>query len=915
MGTARTDGVLPRQVREIQVASGSRAAGESLLEHGEHLARSEPERAMDLAEVLLDGIGRQDPLAPFAAWTAGVIHHLTGRTGGARPLLERAARSFAARKRPDLADRVRLLLIDVYGELLHTTRARRLARRIEARFRSRGDLERAAIAVSNLGCAVDAADRISEATRLWRHALHRLPEGSLRRLLVVANLANAASTTGRFEEARDRHCEVATAARERGFTALALQAELNLAETEFAMGRVEASFRRWLGVINEARSCGDPLIELVAIVELAGAEVTLGDGQAAARRLRPVLPRLEGLGLRLEWARALRLLAVLEAASPSPDRAVVARAREALDQTGLEVQRELLEVELAQVRAAADPERVRTAARRLARWGLRHRSLVALAWAARVHLDRGENEQALSLAREVLSSRVRSPWSRLVAHHVCAQALGARTGPGARHLTQAVRAADQVHGSLLSASDRSAFLRAHGEVYLAQISRLVERGSARDLRRCLDLLHRLKSGWLVDQLTLRADRGSDPLVRRWQELRRELATLLDSSRGEDEPRVRYAGVAVGGELDRLEHELREVETDLARTRPVLARALLPTKPAKDLCQSLPEGHLLLEYLVAPDELVIFVVDSSGLDVVVRRGVVQEVTDLVASVRFHMDVHPRAGERAADQRRRTLEARLARLGEILLEGVVDRGWSTLWVAPHDGLYHLPWAALPNGYGIPLLDLGPFSIVPGAATASALMDQPSRAPVRVALAGTRSSRLPLVRHEVEALAHLVPDSILVDEVTREQLLDLLATTDAVHLAGHSVFLDGAPSASGLQLDDGYLTVHDLAAAPIRASLVTFGVCSAVRLASDDNLHFEGFLRALLAAGVRTVVGPLASVRDDVACAFAETFYSTLMTSSSPGTAYRAAVSALRRADPHPAAWGSFHPYGDLRPWRVP
>jgi len=193
VGTALPDSVLPEQVREVLIASGTRAAGERLLEHGEHLARSQPERAMGLARELLDGIGRQDSLAPFAAWTAGVIHHLIGRTGGARPLLERAARSFAARKQPDLADRVRLLLIDVYGELLHTSRARRLARKIAARFRSRGDPERAAIALSNLGCAVDAADRISEASRLWRHALHRLPEGSLRRLLVVANLANAAA--------------------------------------------------------------------------------------------------------------------------------------------------------------------------------------------------------------------------------------------------------------------------------------------------------------------------------------------------------------------------------------------------------------------------------------------------------------------------------------------------------------------------------------------------------------------------------------------------------------------------------------------------------------------------------------------------------------------------------------------------
>jgi tetratricopeptide (TPR) repeat protein len=904
--------LLPETTRSALAAGDLEAAGEQLLGHGESLARSRPGFAVRWVGELTGELSTAHPLSPYAAWTAGAVHHLTGDTATARSLLERAARSFTARRRPHTADRVRLLLVDVYGELLDLTRARRLARSIEQRFRRRGDIERAAAAVANLGCAEDAADRVVEARRLWLRALQRLPDGGLRHLLVQANLANCATTLARFDEAAEGHRTIMAKASERGLEALARQARLNLAETEFATGHADDAFARWLEVIGQARSSGDTLIELVATVELAQAEMSLGLVDAASGRLRGAVARLESLGLLLELARALRLLALCELTTPEPAAGMLARAREVLAGPGLELQRELHELDLALVGVDRDPDRLLRAARLLEANGLLHRSALALACAARSWLRRGDAPAAAATARRALASTARSPWPRMVAHHVCARALGPTTRAGARHLYEAVRAADRVHGNLSTTSDRCSFMRLHGEVYLDQIRRLVERGRPRDRARALDLVHRLKSAWLLDQLTRRCDRGSDPLVQRWQELRRRVAALLESCHGEDEPRVRHAAVAVGRELRRLEQDLRAVETDLVRSRPLLARTLRVTDPLHDLLGTLPAGHLLVEYLVAGSDLLVFVVSDHGIETFIRRGVVPELSRLVASVQFHMDAHPWAGPRHAAERQHTLSDRLARLGDILLADVASREWTTLWLAPHDGLYHLPWAALPDGHGVALVDRGPFTLVPGAASAGQLLLDQNPAPRRIGLAGAPGPGLPMIEREIAALARTVPDPLVLERVTRQRLLDLLAAADAVHLAGHAAFMDGAPSTSGLSLGDGFLTVHDLAAAPISATLVTFGVCAGARLASAEDDRYEGFLRALLGAGVRTVIGPATNVPDATASRFAVTFYEDLVRTADPGAAMRSATLALRDGDEHPAAWACYHMYGDPRPW---
>ncbi len=898
---------LPAEVLNPLAEGDPVLAGHRLRAWGEKMARTTPGAARRWAQGTSLVDCDEPVFAAFLEWTAGVIFHLVGAAEDAAARLDCSARSLAQLGHKDLADRARLLLVDVHGERLQLARARRLAGALEKRFTARGDHQRAAVALANLACAEDAADRIGRAAKLWQRSLRSLEPGGLRHLLTRANLANVAAVRGQLDTACAEHLAVAEQARKHGLDAVTMQAELNLAEAEFAAGRLDDALVRWHTVITDAKNAGNDVLELSAEVDLAQAEVEVGDGNGAIRRLKRILPRLTDAGLDSEEAIVLRLLAVAEAVDGVSGgwRTYLPR----MSGPALRRQRDLLVIEVAQLDASCDPDAIVRAARRLAREGLRHRSLIGLSWAARRYLDAGQTRPAIRLAREVLAKRGVSPWARLVAHHV----LG-RSGciAASRHLFYAARLADGLHGRLAATADRSAFLKMRGNVYLDLLSTLLDRNRPADRRRALDLLSRFRSSWLVDELARRADRGDDPAVRNWQQLRRRLAALLSQTEGQNEVRVRRSGLRLADELRSVEGELAELESALARRWTALASTSGDKEVSEILLESLPAGHCFVEYFVEQRDLIVFVAERGRIDVHRQRGIAPEIRRLAESAKFHLDSHTWVEARYEAQTRKALEHTLSQLGRLLLDCLPKSGWHSLWLAPHSVLYQLPWPALMGTGGLALIDRGRLSLVPGAGPLAVLLNSSQPEPQSMALSGAPSDTLPQVAEEVRALGEIFANGKTVEAVTRRDFLQMLECFDVVHLAGHAVFLDGLPAASGLRLVDGYATVHDLAATQIKAQLVTFGVCSGVRVSTHDEHRHEGFLRSLMAGGVRSVVGPVSAVKDETAYAFDLGFYRELAISCDPGAAYRAAINSLRERNTNPAVWGTFHFYGDMRAW---
>ena len=898
--------MLPPEVRETLASKGPVRAGEQLVGIAELMGRSRPGEARRWGLELAGQSFDDEIVMGCARWAAGVAMYLAGDMASAEPALLEAARRLKKVDRNGLADRASLLLVDLHGERSALDRARRLASRLHRSFTERGDRERAAVALANLAGAEDAADRIARARALWRRARSDLAEGSLRRLLTDANLANVAALEGRFHEAAKMLQKVSDEARSNAMDGLARQAELNLAEVEFSAGDVDRSFARWQQVISDAKEAGDGAVGVAAEVDLARAEAGIGDVGGARSRLARAAAAARQSGLDGEAVRAACQAAALEAIDGAAG--ALQRVEKELRKPARAVQRDLMLVEIAQLDSSCDPGRLSRAARRLIRSGHLQRGRLGLAWAARRSLDRGRPKRARRLAEEVLSSPKLSPWARMLAHNVLGNLGGTRS---IRHLLAAVRDADSVHGRLAAAADRQAFLSVRGDVYLDLLRALLVRNRPADRRRALGIADRLRVGWLLDELARRADRGDDEQVRHWQDLRCRLAALLQEVEGAGEPRVRRAGLKLHGRIRSLERDVRQAETELARRWPIVSDGSMDSA-AEDLLRVLPEHEFFVEYLLDRGNLIVFLVGRGSLTVRVVPAVAGEISDLLASVQFHLDAATWLGAGWGAARDVAFDARLARLGELLLNSVPMDGVRRLWIAPHGVLFHIPWAALNHPSGGRLIDRIPFTLVPGAGPAAMLLGQQVRRPKSVAIGGAGVEALPLVDREVRELAEITQGASVMATTTRDEFLQLVAENELVHLAGHALFLDGLPFASGLRMRDGYVTVHDLAATRLAVRYVSFGVCSGLRLGRDAGDRYAGFVLALMSGGARTVVGPVAPVRDDVAYTFDMALHRSLHDTGDPQEAFSEAVRAVREFDPRPVTWGAFHQWGDPRPW---
>jgi len=883
-------------------------AGLELVRHAEKLARSDPGAARRWGS-LLEAEALPDPvLQACARWASGVASYLSGNVVAARRTLEAGATLLDRAGHPDLGDRARLLLVDLHGERQDLPRARRLAERLHRSFTRRGDMERAAAARINLACAEDAGDRVARARRLWRQVRRTLPSGSFRRLMVDANLANVAILEGRFAEGISTLEEVERRAMELDLPGLARQARLNVAEARFAAGQVGLALARWNEILVEAQGAGDSGVAVVADLDCAMAEAFLGNREAAARRMPRILSEARRLGLERELHRAIRLQLFLEAMEGR--RGGWKQARRHLGPRASRSQLDLLLVDAAMLDPTVDPATVARAGRRLMRAGLVQRGRTGLAWAARRSLERADRRGARRLAEEALHGRAVSPWVRMTAHHV----LGKLGGDGSiRHLKAAAREADRLHGRLAAATDRQAFLESRGEVYLDLLEALLTRDRPEDRRRALDITSRLRTGWLLDELAHRCDRGDDPLVVRWQELRRRLASLLAEANGEDEPRMRRSGLKIHGAIGRLEAQLRDLEAQLARSW-IPARGTKGEGLAAELRRVLPPDDVFVEYFLDHRDLLTFVLADGRLRVRRSREAAMELRELVDSIRFHADVCTWLDGERKKRSTAALSLRLERLAALLDLPIPRASRGRLWIAPHDVLFHVPWPAIPIPLrgGEALVDSVHFTLVPGAATGLVVLQDPPRAPSTSALSGSPSADLPMIERELRDLEAAIPGAQVVETVDRKGFLELLGRHELVHLAGHAVFLDGLPMASGLRTSGEYVSVHDLAATRMAARFVSFGVCSGLRVAPAGGGRYAGFLLALMAGGVRTVTGPVAPVHDEIAYTFDLGLHQVLAGTGDPSRAYRAAISAVRDLDPSPGVWGNFHLYGDHREW---
>lgn len=503
---------------------------------------------------------------------------------------------------------------------------------------------------------------------------------------------------------------------------------------------------------------------------------------------------------------------------------------------------------------------------------------------------------------------------------------------------KAVEAVERIRGTYASATMRHSYLRERSDTYadlvrvLLELGRVAEAFETADAARGKVLLGSLASGVprtapasaipAADAVQGLAE--GDHLLRRVAELSRTLDDLEEASLEERNQAFEAQAEQLIEELGRLRSEYAGALVRAEEGDPEGTALLGGGRPdAQRIRQSLRPGEALVEYLVTADGVELFIVRREGIrhfeTVISRSG-------LASRVRI-----ARAALQARDTGWKSGFVALEGLREILL-GPAERGGALagvqrLIIVPHGELSYLPFAALRDG------GTGHFLaedyLITDLPTAGALPALRGRAPAAAVAAAGRlvafapfPRRLPGTVLEMDAIRKAFDHSTYFTgrDASEERFRENLGRAGMIHVATHGVMNARNPLFSRIELapgaerspgiithpetyDDGWLEVHELLRATVRASLVFLSGCEtgigpgwSTAFGRGEESATLG--QAFLHAGADNVVATLWRIDDPGAAAFATLFYSELSRSHTPVTA----LAQAQRSLIHDSRYGS-------------
>ncbi len=305
--------------------------------------------------------------------------------------------------------------------------------------------------------------------------------------------------------------------------------------------------------------------------------------------------------------------------------------------------------------------------------------------------------------------------------------------------------------------------------------------------------------------------------------------------------------------------------------------------------------------------------------------------------------------------------LKRFYQLLIEPIHDllltQVGARLIIVPERALFMVPYAALENASGEPLIARHALSVVPSLQTLAlaALRKQPAGdaassvvvgnplMPAYTPRPGGRPMEIPPLpgaEEEANAIAAILKTNALTGvAATKSAVMSQIAGARYVHLATHG-FLDrltdqaqsgvnphvreialfderdgpggGVKTPGMLALapsggDSGMLSADEIAQSSTRAELVVMSACDSGRGAINDD-GVIGLSRAWMAAGVPSVMVTLWTIPDDATKDLMVSFYQQLAAGTRKAEALRLAMLATRSKYPDPFNWAAFMLIGE-------
>lgn len=670
---------------------------------------------------------------------------------------------------------------------------------------------------------------------------------------------------------------------------------------------------------------GAPAELLEALHASGQLHLLLGDTASAERDFRRALEMAQSIGLDRGITPSLISLGDIEFRRKRPDAATAlyeqARQRAAAAEAQQSLARSLLR--LARVNrsqrqvapASAQTDQALVIARGIGASGLEAEALYSRAELARLQKRYGEALEQYQAA-ESAEARIGDPnllWQIQFGRARAQEAVG-DVSAAIASLEAAVKLIEGVRGRLQEPRFRSGYVEDKFDVYRELMRLQLQQGSTAV---AFSTAERLRARSFVEQMGGRASiplsaserRKEAELRERIRQLQRTLADSNDGASAYPERAVERFSL----ELQRVESEYQTFLDDHARIHDPAAAV----SDAPSIQRRLAADQALIEYVVGPESLIVFVLTSQ--DIAVKSSPLREA-DLAARIALLRDLI----RRPADERWRKPAARLS---ADLFDPLERAGWldgvTRLYVVPHGSLTYLPFALLlrpePERSEL-LIDRYILAYLPAAA--ALLHESSGRATERslLAVAPSRGGlrHAPVEARAIHALFRPHARTLIGQEATESQFKRLAGDFRVLHLATHGYFNKASPLLSGLELeadrnDDGVLRVHEILDLPLQADLVTLSACDTAlgsgyfaELPVGDE--FVGLNRAFLAAGSASVMATLWQVDDRASASLMKSFYERLSEAGNDRNAAGALASAQRamRRSPqlaHPYYWAAY------------
>ena len=283
---------------------------------------------------------------------------------------------------------------------------------------------------------------------------------------------------------------------------------------------------------------------------------------------------------------------------------------------------------------------------------------------------------------------------------------------------------------------------------------------------------------------------------------------------------------------------------------------------------------------------------------------------------------------------TPNPKLQQLYQLLIEPIADLlpndpNASVIFI-PHQSLFLAPFATLQNARGQYLIEKHTIIIAPAIQvlqlTREARQKVRQVSPQNILVVGNPTMPeignpprqlipLPGSEQEAQIIAQLLnTQAIIGPQATKVSIVKQMLNARIIHLATHGLFkevksrdLPGAIALAPSGNDDGFLTSSEILDLKLNAELVVLSACNTGRgkLTGDGVI---GLSRALITAGVPTILTSLWSVPDAPTAELMAEFYRQLQQNPNKAQALRQAMLITMKKHPEPRDWGAFTLIGE-------